>query len=202
MRRLGFLLPRLVAGALAAAAVACSSGDGRELPPPKVPQTTTSSAPEIQPSAGSPGVFTMASPSFADGAEIPAPFTCNGEGLSPALSWTGTPLDTTSLALVVRDLNAGGFVHWVVTDIDPFVQGVGEDGLPENAVEGMNGSGATGWVGPCPPAGSGVHTYQFALLALAEPVDLPIDTPAEEAATLLEETAIERAVLNGTVASG
>ena len=67
----------------------------------------------------------------------------------------------------MRDRNAGGFVHWVVTGIDPFVQGVGEGGLPENAVEGPNGAGTVGWIGPCPPAGSGMHTYEFALLALA-----------------------------------
>ena len=93
-------------------------------------------------------------------------------------------------------------MHWVVTGIDPFVQGVGEGGLPENAIEGLNGAGTTGWIGPCPPAGSGVHTYEFALLALVDPVDLPLDTPAEQAAATLETAAVERAVLTGTVASG
>ena len=166
------------------------------------PQTTTTpSAPVIQPSAGSADVFTLSSPSFAEGAEIPVRFTCTGDDLSPALSWTGTPLDASSLALVVRDRNAGGFVHWIVTGIDPFVQGVGEGGLPENAVEGRNSAGSTGWIGPCPPAGSGVHNYEFALLALVDPVDLPLDTPAEEAAATLEAAAVERAVLTGTVAA-
>ncbi len=81
-------------------------------------------------------MFMLSSDSFAEGGEIPVRFTCTGDELSPASSWTGTPLDASSLALVVRDRNAGGFVHWVVTGIDPFVQGVGEGGLPENAIEG------------------------------------------------------------------
>jgi Raf kinase inhibitor-like YbhB/YbcL family protein len=156
----------------------------------------------VQPPGGSVDVFSLSSPGFVEGGEIPARFTCEGESLSPALEWTGTPLDASSLAIVVRDLNAGGFVHWAVSGIDPFVQAVGEDGLPEDAVEGENGTGTTGWVAPCPPAGSGVHTYQFALLALVDPVVLPLDTPAEQVAAALEGAAIERAVLNGTVAAG
>jgi Raf kinase inhibitor-like YbhB/YbcL family protein len=187
---------------LGGSALACSSSDGRGLPPPRVAQTTTTpSAPIVQPSAGSADVFMLTSTSFTEGSEIPARFTCTGDDLSPALSWTGTPLDASSLALVVRDRNAGGFVHWIVTRIDPFVQGVGEGGLPENAVEGRNGSGSTGWTGPCPPAGSGVHNYEFALLALVDPVDLPLDMPAERAAAALEAAAVERAVLTGSVAS-
>ena len=47
-----------------------------------------------------------------------------------------------------------------------------------------------------------MHTYEFALLALVDLVDLPLDTPAEQAATTLETAAVERAVLTGTVAAG
>ena len=196
------LLALLAAAVLGGSALACSSGDGRELPPPRVAQTTTTpSAPVIQPSGGPTDVFMLTSASFSEGGEIPERFTCNGDDLSPALAWTGTPLDASSLALVVRDRNAGGFVHWVVTGIDPFVEGVGEGGLPENAIAGRNGAGSVGWIGPCPPAGTGVHNYEFALLALLDPVDLPLDTPAEEAASMLEAAAVERAVLTGTVTS-
>ena len=199
------LLAALLATAAGTVAPACSSSDGRELPPPRVPQTTTSTTtpgPVLQPGAGSVDVFTLASESFADGTEIPARLTCEGEGLSPALAWSGTPLDASSLAIVARDLDAGGFVHWVVTGIDPFVEAVGEGGLPENAVEGTNGTGTIGWAGPCPPAGSGTHTYEIAVLALAEAVPLPPEAPAQEAAAALEAAAVDRAVLTGTVASG
>ena len=196
------LLALLVATGMGVSALACSSSDGRDLPPPRVAQTTTPSAPVVQEPVGSGEVFSLSSSAFAEGTEIPDRFTCRGEELSPALEWSGTPLDTSSLALVVRDLSAGGFVHWVVTHIDPFVQSVGEDGLPENAVEGLNSTGSNGWAGPCPPAGSGVHTYEFALLALVDPVSVPLDAPAEQAAAALEAAAVERAVLTGSVAAG
>jgi phosphatidylethanolamine-binding protein (PEBP) family uncharacterized protein len=133
------LLVLVCAVGVGASALACSSSDGRDLPPPRVAQTTTTpSAPVVQAPVGSAEVFRLASPSFVDLGEIPPQLTCSGEGRSPALEWSGTPLDTSSLALVVRDLDAGGFVHWVVTGIDTFAQSVGEDGLPESAIEGLN----------------------------------------------------------------
>ena len=143
----------------------------------------------------------LTSGSFLEGGEIPEQLTCRGAGLSPSLAWAGTPVDATSLALVVRDRNAGGFVHWIVTGIDPLVLSVGAGGLPESAVEGLNSTGSTGWTPPCPPADSGVHSYELMLLALADPVVLAPGTPAEQAAATLEAAAIERAVLTGTVAS-
>ncbi len=197
------LVALVVTGLLVGAAAACSETDGRVLPPADPRRTTTtSSAPAIQPPTGDLGVFTLRSTAFSDGGEMPAELTCAGEAVSPDLSWTGTPTDAATLALVVRDRNAAGFVHWVVTGIDPFVQGIGEGGVPENAVEGPNDAGTIGWLGPCPPAGSGTHTYEVALLALPGIVDLPADATGEQAAALLEASASERAVLTGTVTAG
>jgi Raf kinase inhibitor-like YbhB/YbcL family protein len=190
-------------GWLAVVVGACSADDGRALPPAD-PQgtTTTSSTPSIQPPTGELGPFTLRSTAFAEGAAMPAELTCTGASVSPDLSWTGTPADAAALAIVVRDRNAGGFVHWVVTDVDPFVQGIGEGGVPENAVEGRNDAGTVGWLGPCPPAGSGTHTYEVVLLALPGPVVVPPDATGAQAAALLEESASERAVLTGTVTAG
>ena len=165
-----------LAGLLAAVVMACSEADGRTLPPADPNRTTTTpSAPVIQPPTGDVDVFTLGSAAFGDGGVIPDRLTCTGTAVSPDLSWTGAPLDTAELAIVVRDRDAGGFVHWIVTGIDPFVQAIGEDGIPENAVEGPNGAGAVGWLAPCPPAGSGTHTYEVALLALPGAVAIPPD---------------------------
>jgi Raf kinase inhibitor-like YbhB/YbcL family protein len=189
-----------VTGLLTVLAAACSEADGRALPPADPRRTTTSSsAPAIEPPTGDVDVFTLRSAAFADGGVIPDALTCAGAATSPALAWTGTPLDAVSLAIVVRDRDAAGFVHWVVNGIDPFVQGIGEGGIPENAVEGRNDSGTIGWLAPCPPAGSGLHTYEVLLLALPASVELPADASGEQAATLLEASAGQRAVLTGTV---
>lgn len=198
---------RLVAVALVgfvgAVTMACSSSDGRGLPPPDADQTTTTASPPvIQAPAAPTGAFSLQSTSFLDGGALPERFTCIGAATSPDLSWTGTPTDAVELAIVVRDRDAGGFVHWVVTGIDPFVLGIGEDGVPENAIEGPNGAAEIGWLGPCPPSGSGTHTYEVALLALTAVVALPPVGTADDVAGLLEASASRRAILTGTVTAG
>ena len=186
--------------------IGCSSSDGRTLPPPDPHRTTTSvSAPVVgQPSesddeadAGVVEVFSLFSSAFADGATIPERNTCDGAGVSPPLSWTSTPA-AAELAIVVRDQDADGYVHWVVTGIDPAIEGIGEDGIPESASEAANGSGSTGWFGPCPPPGDGPHTYVFTLHALPEPLGSTSGLSAEEAAQLVEDASSDQAVLTGT----
>lgn len=200
------LAPAVAALAGAVALVtACSSDDGRSLPPADPNRTTTSvSTPVVgQPSeeAVDPSAlaFTLSSPAFPDGGVIPAAQTCAGANVSPPLSWTGAPA-AAELALVVRDPTAGGYVHWVVTDLDPALQGFGEGGLPEGATESANSSGSVGWTGPCPPAGTGGHEYAFVLHALAVPLTVPPGATAEEAATLVEGASIAAATLVGTAA--
>jgi Raf kinase inhibitor-like YbhB/YbcL family protein len=203
VRRRRPLLALALAGALACGVTACSASDGRALPPADPQRTTTSTtSPSFQSGREEGGEFVLRSSVFAEGGTIPEALTCTGEAVSPALSWTGTPADAETLALVVRDRNAGGFVHWVVTGIDPFVQGIGEGGVPENAIEGRNSAGTIGWLAPCPPAGSGTHTYEVVLLALPGVVAVPATATGEQAAALVEASASERAVLTGTVTAG
>jgi Raf kinase inhibitor-like YbhB/YbcL family protein len=113
---------------------------------------------------------TLTSDAFAAGDPIPARHTCEGEDLSPPLTWSGLPDGTASLALVCHDPDApsGTFVHWVAWGIDPTAGGLSEgEAAPR---EGSNGFGSAGYRGPCPPPGHGPHRYFFRLYALsAEP---------------------------------
>ena len=114
--------------------------------------------------------FVLTSDAFADGEPIPRRHTCDGDDLSPALSWSGTPPETLSFALVVDDPDApvGTFTHWLAWGIPAQAGGLGA-GKPAPS-EGRNGFGVTGWSGPCPPPGHGPHRYFFRLHALdAEP---------------------------------
>jgi hypothetical protein len=187
--------------AAAVAAVACSSSDGRTLPPPDPHRTTvTADTPVVaQPSDGGDSaaveVFALYSAAFVDSAPIPDRFSCEGAP-SPPLDWVAAP-PSAELALVVRDQDADGFVHWVVAGIDPLVQGVGEDGVPVGAFEATNDGGTIGWFGPCPPPGEAPHTYVFTLHALPEPLVLDPTLPGREAAQLVEGTSFETATLTG-----
>lgn len=198
-------LRRRVLAALAAALVpasACSSTDGRELPPPQPGQTTTStSAPSLEstPASGVVEVFSLQSPAFDPCGPIDAVHTCDGADSSPPLTWASVP-PAAELAIVVRDLDADGFVHWVVTGMDPAVRGLGEGGLPEGAVAHLNDFGEARWRGPCPPEGE-THTYEVALHALPEPLPgSDLSVPVDEVITQVEQTASEVAVVTFTYA--
>jgi Raf kinase inhibitor-like YbhB/YbcL family protein len=102
----------------------------------------------------------------ADAEPIDPRFSCDGENVSPALTWEEPPAGTVELALVVDDPDApgGSFVHWVAFGIPP-EQTELATGSSAGIVEGANDAGGTGWTGPCPPGGE-THGYVFTLYAL------------------------------------
>jgi Raf kinase inhibitor-like YbhB/YbcL family protein len=188
---------RIVSAVLVLAAMSaagCSDTGGRSLDAPRpgatVPSTT--SAPALQPTE----VLTLTSSAFAEGQPIPDLYSCKGEDLSPPLEWSSVPAAAAELAIVVRDRDAGGFVHWVISGIPSSVTGLAPGAIPEEAVEGLNSFGEAGWRGPCPP--SGTHTYELRLHILSEPLGLAPGLPANDAATLVEGASIDTATLTGT----
>jgi len=119
--------------------------------------------------------FTLTSPAFTQGGEIPRRHTCEGEDVSPALAWSGAPEGTKSFALIVDDPDAPDpaapkmtYVHWVLYDVPAGSAGVPESAkphtLPEGSREGQNDWKRQGYGGPCPPIGR--HRYFFKLYAL------------------------------------
>ena len=188
---------------MAVLAAACDSGDGRQLAPPNPNETatlvnsTTSTVPPSSAALGSgiPGEgvgqegLTLRAP-WEDEGNIEPRFTCAngapGSGVSPALSWSGVPAGTNNIALVVTDLSADGFVHWVVVGIDPEITGTAEGLAPAGAIQGKNGFGAIGWGGPCPPAGSGEHEYLVQLYALNKDLGLTDGFDAQPAIDAIE----------------
>jgi Raf kinase inhibitor-like YbhB/YbcL family protein len=116
--------------------------------------------------------FGLRSTAFGDGEVIPRRHTCEGEDMSPPLSWSDPPDGTRSLALVVDDPDAPGgtFTHWLAWDIDPATGQLGEGQAGPS--EGCNDFGRIGYGGPCPPPGHGPHRYLFRLYALDGPLDV------------------------------
>jgi Raf kinase inhibitor-like YbhB/YbcL family protein len=123
--------------------------------------------------------MTITSSAFADGEAIPRAHTCEGENVSPALSWAGVPAAARALALIVDDPDApdpaaprGTFVHWVVYDLPASTVGLPEGvvhaALPSGTHLGLNDWGRVAYAGPCPPVGR--HRYFFKLYALAVPL--------------------------------
>jgi Raf kinase inhibitor-like YbhB/YbcL family protein len=119
------------------------------------------------------------STSFEPGGYIPEKFTCDGEDISPDISWSGAPDGTETFTLIVEDPDAPGrvFIHWVVYNIPNNVEGF-EEGtsafeiIKTGASQGKNDMGTVGYTGPCPPPGK-AHRYYFRLFALDCVLDLP-----------------------------
>jgi Raf kinase inhibitor-like YbhB/YbcL family protein len=124
------------------------------------------------------GAFQLQSRAFRSGGFIPQKYTCSGENVSPALSWTDVPAGTKSLVLVVSDPDApsGTWIHWLVYDLPVTLHRLRE-GLPKSGdIEGGGRQGTTsfqdaGYGGPCPPSGD-AHHYHFTLYALNAPLGL------------------------------
>lgn len=117
----------------------------------------------------------LTSAAFVHQGEIPRKHTCDGEDISPPLSWKDLPAGTRSLALIVDDPDAPDpkapkmvYVHWVLYNIPPDAAGLAEAvlaaDLPRGTLEGVNDWGRTGYGGPCPPIGR--HRYFHKLYAL------------------------------------
>jgi Raf kinase inhibitor-like YbhB/YbcL family protein len=147
----------------------------------------------------------ITSNAFQEGKTIPIKYTCDGNDRSPALSWSNTPEDAETLALICEDPDApsGTFVHWIIYNISPAVTGLPEglptaELLPDGAIQGQNDFKRIGYGGPCPPPGDNAHHYFFRLYALDTTIELPAGAGREEFARAIEGHILAGGFLMGT----
>jgi len=147
--------------------------------------------------------FSITSTAFADGAEIPVKYSCNGESISPPLDWSEVPTGTASFALILDDPDApvGVFTHWVIFNLPPDTRGLPEalpkDGtLASGALQGKNGGGSTRYIGPCPPRGT-PHHYRFTLYALDKSLDLAAGASKDQVLQAIEGHILAQSQLVG-----
>ena len=114
----------------------------------------------------------ITSSAFQEGGNIPSEFTCDGSDASPPLQIADVPPEAKNLVLIVDDPDApsGLFTHWVVWNISPHTNNIGEGSAPKG-VQGTSDFGKSGYGGPCPP--SGTHRYYFKVFVLDRELDLP-----------------------------
>ncbi|GAC1376183.1 MAG: YbhB/YbcL family Raf kinase inhibitor-like protein [Actinomycetota bacterium] len=117
--------------------------------------------------------FTLSSPAFEHNQLMPATYTCDGENISPPLSWSDVPEGTVEFVLLFEDPDSPGgtLVQWVVFGLSPELSGLEEGKVPAGALGGKNDYGRTDWSGPCPPIGK-ARRFIFTLLALSSPSGL------------------------------
>lgn len=121
--------------------------------------------------------LTVTCPVFKHMELIPAKYTCDGENISPEISWEDAPEETESFVLIADDPDApvGIWVHWVVFNIPEDVTSLREnfpkkDTVDNDINQGVSSFKEIGYGGPCPP--SGTHRYFFKVYAVDTEVDL------------------------------
>jgi len=108
-----------------------------------------------RPGFAGPETIALTSPAFADGGELPLTAVAFGGNTSPALAWSGVPVEAERLTLLVQDYDVPlpfALTHARVPEISPETTAIAEGGI-------------RGWRGPAPLPGHGPHHYVFQLFA-------------------------------------
>ncbi len=137
--------------------------------------------------------FILTSSAFSHDGSIPSRYTCEGEDISPPLSWMNVPDAAQSLVLIIDDPDAPDpkapkmtWVHWVLYNIPPDVSDLSENitsaTLPPGSEQGLNDWKRIGYGGACPPIGR--HRYFHKLYALDTSLQLHSPTKLEVEAAM------------------
>ena len=145
------------------------------------------------------------SEAFNDGETMPDKYACDGENISPPLSWDEIPDGTRELALICDDIDApiGTITHWVLYGIDPVLNGLREGLTPKSDLSGFTHGrrsfGKKEYMGPCPP-GKKPHRYVFKLYALDCKLGLAPGVKKKDLIKAMEGHIIEAPELVGSYA--
>ena len=116
---------------------------------------------------------------------IPKKYTCDGEGISPEISWDEVPEKTESFALIMEGLDvpnrSNPLVLWVIYNIPGPLRAIASNSTPSEAKVGINDLGKKRYSAPCPKPGTHKQRYQVTLYSLDKTfVFLPDETTKEE----------------------
>ena len=175
--------------------VGTSQSEGRVIPVPDQHAAEEESAMALQ----------ISIDAFRNTERIPVVYTCEGENVSPAISWSGAPESTRSFALIMDDPDApsGTFTHWVVWNIPADSAALEraaptDSALASGAIQGVNSARRAGYTGPCPPIGHGRHRYYFRLYALDTLLDLDGGAPVDSVRSAMRGHVLGEAEYMGT----
>ena len=161
-------------------------------------RTKVLAAPKVTAQAAT--TFTVGSPDFSNGGLLPKANTCDGVGISPALTFTGIPSGTQSLAVIMDtipgplrpgEVDIGNHFYLILYDI-PANTILIPAGATNIGTLGQNFQGKKlGYTPPC-SQGSGLKEYTITAFALSEKLNL---NPSQAT-----ESAILKAVEGKTIA--
>lgn len=142
--------------------------------------------------------FSITSPDFKEGEEIPKKFGYKFENKEPELDFDNIPEGTQILALIMDDpdaMEAVGkvWVHWLVFSSITLSPKFPNTNLRR---EGKSDFGEIGYGGPAPP--NGCHTYIFKAYALDTILDLKEGYSKQDLEQVMHGHILAEAKLTGT----
>ncbi len=135
----------------------------------------------------------LTSSAFTNNGIIPLKYTFRGENVNPPLQISNIPYGTRSMVLIMEAAVAtrgGDGLHWLLYNIPREVTEIPENNVPTGVLQGVIGTGRTGYSGPNPLNGSGIRQYIFKLFAI--PIIFELENGADRMTVerLLGETNI------------
>jgi Raf kinase inhibitor-like YbhB/YbcL family protein len=148
----------------------------------------------------------VTSRAFHDGM-IPDFYAKKGGDHSPPISISGVDERAKTFAIIALDPDIPipfmTFTHWVVYNIPADVAEIPENvphggTIPSlgNAMQGRNGMGGMGYMGPNPPFGT--HTYRFLVYALDEFLDLKAGASRKRLEQAMKGHVLQTGILTGS----
>jgi Raf kinase inhibitor-like YbhB/YbcL family protein len=153
--------------------------------------------------------FTLSSPAFQDGGEIPVRFSqADPKPVSPKLEWTNVPAGTVTFVLMMRDPDVAmqkkpeDLLHYMMLNIPGSARELPEGipavaQLPDGTIQPKNFRGQPGYLPPGAPAPGPNHHYTWELFALDTKLDLGPDATRVDVLKAMEGHALGKAVLVG-----
>ncbi len=148
------------------------------------------------------GDFTLKSSAFNNNEKIPILYTCDGQNISPPLSWTNAPANTESFVLIVASPDWGPHKVYLWTlynlpsDNKNLKEGANKH-LPEETLVGKTFYNDAKYYGPCPPDNL-LHHYVYTLYAINTKL-MPIDAmDPDELLTKIKPNILKTAELRGS----
>ena len=154
------------------------------------------------------GSFSLSSSSALSGA-LPASYTCDGTGSTPALSWSGAPAGTAEFAVLMTTLPGDGSTryNWVLHGIPATKTSLAKDSYGVGTLGVGSDGPIAAYQAPC-SQGLGEKSYSFTVYALSAPPVLAGSgaVSGAELATAMTSVTLGKAALslayNRTVTAG
>ena len=151
------------------------------------------------PSADQHGALQLRSRS-AQGSVLPVRYTCDGVGLSPALSWSGAPAGTVAYAMLMttQPPTGGPKFNWLLYDIPATTTTIPEGSTAVGTFGFADDGAGRGYAPPC-SKGPGPKQYTFTLHALSARPALGDPSQVRVTGSVLAESIAARTIATATL---